>query len=102
MLKKTIYYTYFTVGRYIYLIPFEYGVNLYSSRLIRITCGDKSIIDEIDSTLASGRTLRDLIVSLDLTQKDTKLVGFSGAYHGNVTQLQVEEKICIAQTSKYM
>ena len=70
------------IGRYIYLAPFEYGVNLYSSRLIRFSCGDKSIIDTIDEMIASGGTLRDLILTLDLTQKDLGLTGFSGIYHG--------------------
>lgn len=68
------------VGRFIYIAPFASGVNIYSSKLIRISCGDINIIDTIDKTVAAGGTLRDLILSLDLTQKDTGLVGFSGIY----------------------
>ena len=69
------------IGRFIYLAPFEYGINLFSSRLIRISCGDINIIENIDKTIDNGGTLRDLILSLDLTQKKAGFVGFSGVYH---------------------
>jgi hypothetical protein len=59
-------------------------VNAYSSKVIRISCGDKNIIETIDENAAAGGTLRDLILSLDLTQRDTGLVGFSGVYHGKL------------------
>ncbi len=72
----------FAVGRFIYIAPFASGVNIYSSKLIRISCGDINIIDTIDKNAAAGGTLRDLILSLDLTQKDTGLVGFSGIFAG--------------------
>lgn len=51
-----------------------------------MTCGDVNIIEAIDDNAAAGGTLRDLITSLDLTQKDTGLVGFSGIFNGKYLQ----------------
>ena len=69
------------VGRYVYLAPFASNVNAYTSKLIRISCGDENIMKTIDENEAAGNVLRDLITALDLTQKDTGLVGFSGIFN---------------------
>lgn len=57
---------------------------MYSSKLVRVACGDHdtNIIDYIDGVISSGGTLRDVIVVLDLAQKNPDLVGFSGIFHG--------------------
>lgn len=59
-------------------------MNAYSSKLIRISCGDNNIIETIDANAAAGGNLRDLILALDLTQRDAGLVGFSGIFNGTL------------------
>lgn len=66
-----------------YIAPYSPVSNMYSSKLVRVSCGDHdtNIIDYIDGVIGSGGTLRDVIVVLDLAQKNPDLIGFSGIFN---------------------
>ena len=66
------------VGRFAYLSPFASDPHTYTSRLVRISLGNTSIVDTFNEV---GAVFRSMVTVLDLAQKDPQLTGFSGLFN---------------------
>lgn len=68
------------VGRYAYLCPFATFEHIYSSKVVRVYLGPYSIFQMLQELDSTGKTLRDIVDVLDLSQSNTTLRGFSGMF----------------------
>lgn len=68
------------VGRYAYLSPLASYTHTYTSKLVRIDLGPVDIATKLASLRAQGLRARAMLKVLDLSQKDSRLKGFSGLF----------------------
>ena len=70
------------IGRYAYLAPFRYSVQIPTGKLCRIYLGFVDIAHVLDDLTDNGRPLHDIVDVIDVSQKDPGLKGFSGIFNG--------------------
>jgi hypothetical protein len=73
----------FRVGRYAYLAPFASLPHTYNAKVVRIRLGPNDIGEVIRAQQAAGSSIGDFITVLDLSQKDSRLYGYSDVFSGD-------------------